>query len=132
MLNYWKRNDKIEREKSKKEEKERAEQRRMDEEMREAKRQQRKFNFLITQTELYAHFMQNKLKGMLLRHVLLGDAQGQDGSVARQQEEDILKRLHTENVKFKSGDHLLVPGCDGLFVPLVSTLLRSSKCPLSV
>lgn len=27
----------------------------------EAKRQRRKLNFLITQTELYAHFMQKKL-----------------------------------------------------------------------
>lgn len=27
----------------------------------EAKRQRRKLNFLITQTELYAHFMQRKL-----------------------------------------------------------------------
>ena len=29
-----------------------------------AKRQQRKLNFLITQTELYAHFMAKKLTGM--------------------------------------------------------------------
>lgn len=29
--------------------------------MIEAKRQQRKLNFLITQTELYAHFMSKKL-----------------------------------------------------------------------
>jgi len=29
----------------------------------QAKRQQRKLNFLITQTELYAHFMSRKLGG---------------------------------------------------------------------
>jgi len=29
----------------------------------QAKRQQRKLNFLITQTELYAHFMARKLTG---------------------------------------------------------------------
>lgn len=33
----------------------------MDVELIEAKRQQRKLNFLITQTELYAHFMSKKL-----------------------------------------------------------------------
>lgn len=33
----------------------------MDVELMEAKRQRRKLNFLITQTELYAHFMQKKL-----------------------------------------------------------------------
>ena len=31
----------------------------------QAKRQQRKLNFLITQTELYAHFMAKKLTGLL-------------------------------------------------------------------
>lgn len=33
----------------------------MDVELMEAKRQRRKLNFLITQTELYAHFMQRKM-----------------------------------------------------------------------
>ncbi|KAA3672360.1 DNA helicase INO80, partial [Paragonimus westermani] len=39
-----------------------AEQRRADLELLEARRQQRKLNFLITQTELYAHFMARKLE----------------------------------------------------------------------
>lgn len=30
----------------------------------QAKRQQRKLNFLITQTELYAHFMSRKINGL--------------------------------------------------------------------
>ncbi len=60
MLLFWKKNEKEEKEKRKAEEKELTERRKLDEEMREAKRQQRKFNFLITQTELYAHFMHNK------------------------------------------------------------------------
>jgi chromatin-remodeling ATPase INO80 len=47
MQAYWKKTDKVERE--------------LDIEMMEAKRQQRKLNFLITQTELYAHFMHKKL-----------------------------------------------------------------------
>jgi len=31
-----------------------------EEELREAKRQQQRLNFLLSQTELYSHFMQNK------------------------------------------------------------------------
>ncbi|XP_069493608.1 chromatin-remodeling ATPase INO80 [Ambystoma mexicanum] len=60
MLLYWKKYDKVEKEHRKRAEKEALEQRKLDEEMREAKRQQRKLNFLITQTELYAHFMSRK------------------------------------------------------------------------
>lgn len=78
MLLYWKRFDKVEKEHRKKAEKEAMEQRRQDEEMREMKRQQRKLNFLITQTELYAHFMGKKIKGG-----------NQDVSV----QEEILKKL---------------------------------------
>ncbi|XP_077993238.1 chromatin-remodeling ATPase INO80-like [Glandiceps talaboti] len=63
MMVYWKRYEKVEKEHRKRAEKEAMEQRRLDEEMREAKRQQRKLNFLITQTELYAHFMSRKLTG---------------------------------------------------------------------
>lgn len=48
----------------KREEKEAAEALRRDQELREAKRQQQRLNFLLTQTELYSHFMQNKSSGM--------------------------------------------------------------------
>uniref|UniRef100_A0A8D3A445 Chromatin-remodeling ATPase INO80 n=1 Tax=Scophthalmus maximus TaxID=52904 RepID=A0A8D3A445_SCOMX len=68
MMLYWK-----------KYEKEALEQRKLDEEMREAKRQQRKLNFLITQTELYAHFMSGKAS--------MG---GQGGDAAQ---EEILRKL---------------------------------------
>lgn len=61
MLSYWKRYDRVERETRRRLEKEAEEQRKMDVEKIEANRQQRKLNFLITQTELYAHFMSKKL-----------------------------------------------------------------------
>lgn len=61
MLNYWKRQDRVERETKRRLEKEAEEQRKMDVELIEAKRTQRKLNFLITQTELYAHFMSKKV-----------------------------------------------------------------------
>ncbi|CAM9931918.1 unnamed protein product [Lampetra planeri] len=60
MLLYWKRYEKVEKEHRRRAHKEALEQRKLDEEMREAKRQQRKLNFLITQTELYAHFVGGK------------------------------------------------------------------------
>jgi DNA helicase INO80 len=60
MLSYWKKFDRVERENRRRLEKEAEEQRKMDVELVEAKRQQRKLNFLITQTELYAHFMSHK------------------------------------------------------------------------
>lgn len=61
MQSYWKRYDRVERETRKRLEKEAEEQRKMDVELIEVKRQQRKLNFLITQTELYAHFMSRKM-----------------------------------------------------------------------
>lgn len=61
MQSYWKRYDRVERENKRRLEKEAEEQRKLDVELIEAKRQQRKLNFLITQTELYAHFMSKKL-----------------------------------------------------------------------
>lgn len=104
MMLYWKKYDKVEKEHRKRAEKEALEQRKLDEEMREvgggeavrrtasqqthqplccflsqAKRQQRKLNFLITQTELYAHFMSGK-----------ASVAGPEGDGAQ---EDILRKL---------------------------------------
>lgn len=63
MQAYWKRYERVERDTKRRQEKEAEEQRKMDVELMEAKRQQRKLNFLITQTELYAHFISKKLSG---------------------------------------------------------------------
>ncbi|CAL4931007.1 unnamed protein product [Urochloa decumbens] len=60
MLIFWKRVDKEQYELRKKEEREAAEALKREEELREAKRQQQRLNFLLSQTELYSHFMQNK------------------------------------------------------------------------
>ncbi|KAK0536071.1 putative DNA helicase ino80 [Tilletia horrida] len=62
MLTFWKKNEKEERELRKRAEKEAMDRAKKEEEMREAKRQARKLNFLITQTELYSHFVGSKLK----------------------------------------------------------------------
>ncbi|KAL7425097.1 putative DNA helicase ino80 [Cryptotrichosporon argae] len=62
MLVYWRRNEKDELAARKKAEKEALERAKAEEEAREAKRQARKLNFLLTQTELYSHFIGKKIK----------------------------------------------------------------------
>jgi DNA helicase INO80 len=62
MLAFWKRNEREERDLRKKAEKEALDQAKKEEEQREARRQARKLNFLITQTELYSHFIGRKIK----------------------------------------------------------------------
>jgi DNA helicase INO80 len=63
MLAFWKRNEREERELRRKAEKEALDQAKKEEEQRESRRQARKLNFLITQTELYSHFVGSKIKG---------------------------------------------------------------------
>lgn len=62
MSSFWKKNEREERELKKKAEKEALEQAKREEEERENKRQARKLNFLLTQTELYSHFIGRKIK----------------------------------------------------------------------
>lgn len=62
MMSFWKRNEREERDLRRRAEKEAIERAKKEEEMREAKRQARKLNFLISQTELYSHFIGRKIK----------------------------------------------------------------------
>ncbi|KAH8120417.1 SNF2 family N-terminal domain-containing protein [Phellopilus nigrolimitatus] len=62
MLVFWKKNEKEERDMRKRAEKEADNRAKEEEEKREATRQARKLEFLISQTELYSHFVGNKLK----------------------------------------------------------------------
>nr|ATG70771.1 INO80 [Microbiota decussata] len=61
MLVFYKKVDKEQAEIRKKEEKEAAEALKLEEERREAKRQAKKLDFLLKQTELFSHFMQPKV-----------------------------------------------------------------------
>lgn len=63
MLAFWKRNEREERDLRRKAEKEALDLAKKEEELRESRRQARKLNFLITQTELYSHFVGSKIKG---------------------------------------------------------------------
>ena len=60
---------------------------------------------------------------------------GTDQLTAQKEEDEILQRLHTDNVKLKSGD-LLVPGRDGIHAHVLDSLTFSCLamniifCPL--
>lgn len=62
----------------KREEREAAEALRREQELREAKRQQQRLNFLIQQTELYSHFMQNKSNSQPSEALPVGDEKPND------------------------------------------------------
>ncbi|KAF4121865.1 DNA helicase INO80, partial [Geosmithia morbida] len=62
MMTFWKRNEREERDLRKAAEKQEIENARKEEADREAARQKRKLNFLISQTELYSHFIGKKIK----------------------------------------------------------------------
>ncbi|PTB72200.1 hypothetical protein M440DRAFT_68341 [Trichoderma longibrachiatum ATCC 18648] len=62
MMSFWKRNEREERDLRKAAEKQELENARKEEADREAARQKRKLNFLISQTELYSHFIGKKIK----------------------------------------------------------------------
>ena len=62
MLIFWKKNERGDLLNRQKAEKELIDKAKKEEESRESRRQARKLNFLITQTELYSHFIGNKIK----------------------------------------------------------------------
>lgn len=63
MMSFWKRNEREERDMRRLAEKQELESAKKAEAEREANRQKRKLNFLISQTELYSHFIGRKIKG---------------------------------------------------------------------
>ncbi|VBB75495.1 Putative DNA helicase ino-80 [Podospora comata] len=62
MMGFWKRNEREERDLRKAAEKQELENAKKEEADREAARQKRKLNFLISQTEIYSHFIGKKIK----------------------------------------------------------------------
>ncbi|EHK98086.1 putative DNA helicase INO80 [Glarea lozoyensis 74030] len=62
MMSFWKRNEREERDTRRAAEKQEIENAKKAENDREANRQKRKLNFLISQTELYSHFIGKKIK----------------------------------------------------------------------
>jgi DNA-binding domain len=66
LLTFWKKNEKEERDERRRRERDRVEKARMELEKKEEMRQRRKLEFLITQTELYSHFVGKRLKSTCL------------------------------------------------------------------
>ena len=62
MAQYWRKFEKEQRDAKKIAEKMELERIKREEEVREAKRQQKKLNFLLTQTELFSHFISRKIQ----------------------------------------------------------------------
>ncbi|KZV88268.1 hypothetical protein EXIGLDRAFT_619629 [Exidia glandulosa HHB12029] len=62
MMQFWRKNEKDEREGRRRAEREALDRARQEEEKRESTRQARKLEFLISQTELYSHFVGHKLR----------------------------------------------------------------------
>ncbi|KAK9234560.1 SNF2 family N-terminal domain-containing protein [Lipomyces kononenkoae] len=83
MLVYWKRNEREERDSRKKAEKQALDRAKKEEEQREARRQARKLNFLITQTELYSHFIGRKIKTDEIEAGSFGDGVATDETEAQ-------------------------------------------------
>lgn len=81
MLTFWKRNEREERDLRRRAEKEAIDRAKKEEEQREAKRQARKLNFLISQTELYSHFIGRKIKTDEVEKSTGSDAIGGGGEI---------------------------------------------------
>ncbi|THC95514.1 hypothetical protein EYZ11_004986 [Aspergillus tanneri] len=80
MMSFWKRNEREERDMRRLAEKQEIESAKKAEAEREANRQRRKLNFLISQTELYSHFIGRKIKGAEGDDA--GDAMAEAGNAA--------------------------------------------------
>jgi DNA helicase INO80 len=75
MQVFWKKNEKEERDVRKREQKEAMDRLKVEEERREAARQARKLEFLISQTELYSHFVGSKLKSEFTNSCIIGSSE---------------------------------------------------------
>lgn len=90
MSSFWKKNEREERDLKKKAEKEALESARKEDEVRENKRQAKKLNFLLTQTELYSHFIGRKIK----TNELEGAMADQQLQVQHQQQQQLKHHGH--------------------------------------
>lgn len=83
MMSFWKRNEREERDLRRMAEKQELEMAKKAEADREANRQRRKLNFLISQTELYSHFIGRKIKTGEAEGTPDENAKGPDGVVGK-------------------------------------------------
>lgn len=107
-----------------------AEQRRADLELLEARRQQRKLNFLITQTELYAHFMARKLNPHVAStNVSLAPEMKQEGNESIADEKEtarILSRLEESEDETEDGNSRELGSLEDTYVEALNTSCATS------
>ncbi|UYV68955.1 INO80 [Cordylochernes scorpioides] len=97
MLVYWKKHEKVEKEVRRKAEREAQELQKHNLELLEARRQQRKLNFLITQTELYGHFLSRKADRSESDTILR--ALNEEPDILDTYDSDFMKALALKNVE---------------------------------
>lgn len=109
MLAYWRKNEKDDLIARKKADKEALDRAKAEEESREAKRQSRKLNFLLTQTELYSHFIGKKIK---TAEAEAADEETMVREVMEKGDEDIAIGVDGEplpDLDYDDGEHDLCP-----------------------
>lgn len=101
MLNYWKKNEREERNQRQKAEQSAQAKAKKVEEERESKRQAKKLNFLLNQTELYSHFIGKKIKTDELEGDMGDKSPSKNGSSSAHQpnEEDVDITKVTKDIK---------------------------------
>ncbi|KAJ3851493.1 SNF2 family DNA-dependent ATPase [Lentinula lateritia] len=97
MQVFWKKNEREERDVRKREQKEAMDRLKIEEERREAARQARKLEFLISQTELYSHFVGNKLKTAEVQGDEISAAQAPAGAEVADVGPDDLKDINFDD-----------------------------------
>jgi len=101
MTAFWRKADRDNNEASRQKGREAAARRRQEEELREARRQQQGLNFLLTQTELYSHFMAHKMGGAAppaAAPIVPAAAPGGELTAAERSEEEGLQALAQQAV----------------------------------
>lgn len=106
MSSFWKKNEREERDLKKKAEKEAMELARKEDEVRESKRQAKKLNFLLTQTELYSHFIGRKIKTNELEGAMADQNIQQQGELGSHVDLDTTEANKTDfhNIDFDNED----------------------------
>lgn len=108
MLNFWKKNERDERDQRKMAERQELENAKKAEAEREANRQKRKLNFLISQTELYSHFIGKKAR----THEIERSTDDKDAKAAAQPDGPSEPLVNPDDVHHGDGDKTNIEDID--------------------
>jgi DNA helicase INO80 len=108
MLNFWKKNERDERDQRKMAERQELENAKKAEAEREANRQKRKLNFLISQTELYSHFIGKKAR----THEIERSTDDKDAAAAAQPDGPTEPLVNPDGAAHDQGENLNIEDID--------------------